>query len=183
MTIFRAPILMEWPLNIRVLTILISTVAFLVAPAHATEEPTPPADLMQMQKELVATLGVRLDRLKAEHRVGQRTELEITLAMEDYYRELETACAMEAQATATKTATQTQILQARIDAVSKASEVFDAYTASSQNRYEVGEITEADTAAGKAMALKTRIRLATLKKQLPAKAAKRARSCEMAALP
>jgi hypothetical protein len=88
---------------------------------------------------------------------------------------------MEAQAAATKTAKDAQILQIRIEAASAASELFNAYAASLEDRYTVGEITEADVATGKAAALKARIRLAMLKKQLPAKAGKPARPCEIAA--
>ena len=165
---------------------LILTAASLVTcfnPLGAAEETAPPADLLQLQKELVATLDLQLNRMREERRVGHRTDLEITLAMEDYYKELETACVMEAHVVARKTVKDAQILLVRIEAVSTALEMFNAYDKSLQARQDVGEITEVDTATGKAAALKTAIRLATLKKQLPAKAGKPARPCEIAAQP
>jgi hypothetical protein len=81
MTVFRAPIFAKLPRAIRVLTMLILTATSLFTclnPLHAAEETVPPADLLQLQKELVATLDTRLKRMRTERRVGQRTDLEIT---------------------------------------------------------------------------------------------------------
>lgn len=180
MTTYCASTFTKLPRGIRVPAMLILTAASFViclSPLRAAQE----ADLLKLQKELVATLDTRLSRTSAERRIGQRTDFEIILAMEDYYKELETACVMEALAASKKTVEDTQTLQVRIEAVTAASEAFSAFAASLQDRYTVGEITPVEVAIGKAAALKAEIRLETLKKQLPANAGKPTRPCEIAA--
>jgi hypothetical protein len=173
--------------GIRVLAILALTLLPLASgadPLFAVEETAPPsADLLRLQKDLVATLQIRLKGIKEENRVGQRTEEEVTSALEDYYRELETACVMEAYAATSNAATDAQILRLRIGMATTIFEILKDYAESLHDRFNVGEITKVDVATGKAAALEAEIRLTELKGNLPANAGEPVPPCTIAQQP
>jgi hypothetical protein len=136
-----------------------------VAPVMACDGSLPPLSALARQKALVESLHAYLGGVRDEEKVGQRSVYEIMEAEKEYSVELETLRAMEACKAAGKENPRGKILQARVKSASDHLAALKSWQSATEDRFQVGEVTNTDVALVRAVALKAEIRLATLKRE------------------
>lgn len=118
-------------------------------------------ELLGLQKKLVDTLRARVDKVRDEQRLGQRTIEDVADALEVAFRELETLRVMAARADK-ESISEKELLDIRVETRSKALEYLQEFVRQTDDRLSVGEVTESEADAMRARALKAEIMLKVL---------------------
>jgi hypothetical protein len=118
-------------------------------------------ELLGLQKELANTLNTRVEGLREEFRIGQRTVEDVASAVEVYFRELETLKVMAARASK-KSVSEGELLSIRIETRSTALSYLREFLRQTEDRFTIGEVTPSDVAVMRARSLKAEIMLKAL---------------------